>query len=91
MNFGSTDEELTNTEKLNFDFLINIESQRLRFMKILKNIKLDHQELTKSRDSIKSQSFQYLEKFQVFLTLIISLLHDKFSPKCKMIQGKLST
>ena len=48
-------------QKSNFDFSVNIKSQRSKFIKTFKNIKLDHQKVKK----VKSQfeNFIMLSKF----------------------------
>ena len=48
-------------QKSNFDFLVNIEIQKPRVIKIFKTIKLDHQESRKST-KVKTQDFQTLSK-----------------------------
>ena len=63
MDLQSTDQKSMIHKKSNFDFLVNIEFQRSRFIKTFKNIKLDHQESRRSRKVNKNSRFPILRKF----------------------------
>ena len=75
--------------KSNFDFLVNITSQRSNFIKKLKNIKLNHQEVKKVKSQLEKSWFPRLRNF------LSVFIHDNFITSChsftKMQDGSRET